>query len=90
MKIEIRRFPGKWGRTFFVEDENAAVTVDFVVLVAAIAGIGSAVVATTWNGVEAQSDKFNDCMAIQKKLYNKNNLDYQTQLKRIQRQCAKL
>ncbi|MCB1367650.1 MAG: hypothetical protein KDK00_07800 [Rhodobacteraceae bacterium] len=90
MKIEIRRFPGKLGKTVFVEDENAAVSVDFVVLVAAIAGIGIAAVATTWNGVEAQSDKFNDCMAIHKKLHNKDNLDYQTRLKRIQRQCARL
>lgn len=90
MKIEIRRFPGKWGKTIFVEDENAAVTVDFVVLVAAVTGIGIAAAVTTWSGVQAQSTKFTDCMAIQKKLYNKDNLDYQTQVKRIQKQCGRL
>lgn len=90
MKIKFRRFSAFWRRPEFVDDESASVTVDFVVLVAAIAGIGIAVVATVSNGVESQSTKFNDCVAIQKKLHNRKNIDYKTRMKRIRKQCGRL
>lgn len=40
----------------FATDESAAITVDFVVLTAAIAGLGFAVITAMQPGIAAQSD----------------------------------
>lgn len=49
----------------FVEDESGAVTVDWVVLTAAIVGIAIAVLAVIRTGVESTATKINNVLTSQ-------------------------
>lgn len=53
----------------FVEDESGAVTVDWVVLTAAIVGIAIAVLAVIRTGVESTATKINNVLTSQLTLY---------------------
>lgn len=50
----------------FVADDSGAVTVDWVVLTAAIVGLGIAVLASVSTGVQGQSDAIDDKLLAQR------------------------
>ena len=49
----------------FTADESGAVTVDWVVLTAAIVGLGIAVIAAVSNGVESLGDRISEAVSTQ-------------------------
>ena len=75
----------------FLEDTSGAVLVDWIVLTAAVAGIGIAVITTTASGVENAATDLKRCMKIQGNIWTKDNkADYAKRMKRIKKRCGKL
>ena len=74
----------------FGSDTSGAVTVDFVVLTAAVVSLGvSAGIAIT-EGVETSTERSQKCMKIIEKQLFKKNLTATQAAKRINKQCKKL
>lgn len=75
----------------FLTDTSGAVVTDWVVLTAAIAGIGVAVVTITNVGVERSSSNIQKCLEIQgDKWGGANGGDYGQRLESIQNECGAL
>lgn len=73
----------------FRRSESGAVTVDFVVLMAAVVGLGTAVALTVGAGTTTQAEKMEKCLNIQSRIHQKD-IAYSKVLKRIARRCKKL
>ena len=73
----------------FRRDQDGAVTVDFIVLTAAVVGLGLAAASVIGAGTVKNSEKMEKCLNIQSRLHEKD-LAYNKILKRITRRCGKL
>lgn len=74
----------------FKSDTSGAVTVDFVVLTAAVVSLGVAAAAAISSGTETSTAKSEKCMTIVGKVAMKEHLTAKQKQRRIQRRCAKL
>ena len=74
----------------FKSDTSGAVTVDFVVLTAAVVSLGVAAGAAISSGAETSTAKSEKCMTIVGKVAMKEHLTAKQKQRRIQRRCAKL
>ena len=73
----------------FKRDEEGAVTVDFVVLVAAVLSLAIIALNTVGTAVSAANDDTARCLKIQKNVM-KRDISYQTKLKRMGRRCGRI
>ena len=73
----------------FARDESGAVTVDFVILVAAVLGLAIVTLNTVGTAVSAANNDTARCLKIQKNIM-KRDLDYKTKLKRMGRRCGRI
>jgi len=76
-----------WRR--LLRSETGAVSVDWLVLTAAIVMLAFAVVSQVSGGTQELSGNVRKCVRIQAKLVAKD-IPYEKQLKRIARRCSKL
>lgn len=78
----------------FRRDTNGAVTVDWVVLTAALVGLAIAVLTQVAGGVTTASDKVERCTNIIRNQvvrdYSSDNRGYEWRLARAQRNCGRL
>jgi len=73
----------------FRDDQNAAVTVDWVVLVAAAIVLGAVAISTVGSATMTNSGVTAKCLKIQGKLISKD-ISYEKQLKRMRKRCGRL
>ncbi|EPX81334.1 hypothetical protein [Litoreibacter arenae] len=77
--------------TDFLRNTSGSAVVDWVVLTAAIAGVGVAVASVVNPGVDNASNDIKRCMKIQGKMWtNDNGDDYARRLARMKRRCGNL
>lgn len=74
----------------FRRNHSGAVTVDWVVLTAAIVGLSIAVLTSVSSGTTEISEDLATCTKRVGRLIAREDLDYDVRLRRIQRQCARL
>jgi hypothetical protein len=74
----------------FKSDTSGAVTVDFVVLTAAIVSIGVMAGSAISTGAESSTAKTEKCLTIVGKLAFKANLSAKQKQRRIERRCGRL
>lgn len=72
-----------------LKDSSGAVTVDFVVITAALIVLSVGALAAVRGGLDNSTDNVRRCMTIQGNLMDRD-LDYKTKLARTQRRCARL
>lgn len=73
----------------FKRDEDGAVTVDWVVLVAAVLSLAIITLNTVGTAVSAANNDTARCLKIQKNIM-KRDISYQKKLKRMARRCGRL
>lgn len=73
------------------DDERGVVTVDWVVLTAALVGLGAAIAAGVGSGTTNHADGLSNCtQGIGKRLtrdFDNTNLSYERKLKRLRNAC---
>ena len=74
----------------FKSDTSGAVTVDFVVITAAIVSLGVMAGAAISTAAETSTEKTENCLAIVGKLAFKEHLTAKQKQRRIGRQCGRL
>lgn len=74
----------------FRRNQSGAVTVDWVVLTAAIVGLSVAVLTSISSGTTEISEDLATCTKRVGRLMAREDLDYDVRMRRIQRQCARL
>lgn len=73
----------------FKRDIRGAITIDFVVITAALLLFAGAVLMQVKEGADESSKDVKKCMKIQGKLLSKD-ISYKKRLKRTQKRCGKL
>jgi len=73
----------------FVQDRSGAVTVDFVILVAAGIGLAFTLASSIAYATRDASNDVARCVKIQKNI-TKRDIPYKTKLKRMNRRCGRI
>ena len=73
----------------FAKDESGAITADWVVLAAAVVGLGVVVVTTVSMGTERTTARVEHCLNRIGILTGRDNVSHEGKLGRMARQCAR-